>query len=102
VLVEVIERRRLSRPVQRLASRFRPAARTLVPERNGEQWVTRSVARNGVVCVGWQQVSVGKNYSGSACDLLVSAGEIRTKRAQGTATRTGMGAKWDISTGSVL
>jgi hypothetical protein len=54
------------------ASRFRPAARMLVPERNGEQWVTRSVARNGVVCVGWQQVSVGRNYSGSACDVLVS------------------------------
>jgi transposase InsO family protein len=104
------------------ASRFRPAARTLVPERNGEQWVTRSVARNGIVCVGWQQVSVGKNYSGSACDVLVSekllqfwvgnellktvartsTGEIRTKRAQGTAKRTRMGAKWDTSTGGVL
>ena len=33
------------------ASRFRPTARTLVPERNGEQWVSRSVSRNGVVFV---------------------------------------------------
>ena len=85
------------------ASRFRPAARTLLPERTGEQWVTRSVARNGVVCVGWQQVSVGKNYSGSACDVLVTdkllqfwvgnellktvarttTGEIRKKHAAG-------------------
>jgi hypothetical protein len=90
------------------ASRFRPAPWTLLPERNGEQWVTRSVARNGVVCVGWQQVSVGKNYSGSACDVLVAdkllqfwvgnellktvaritTGEIRKKRAAGTARRS--------------
>jgi transposase InsO family protein len=101
------------------ASRFRPTARTLVPERNGEQWVTRSVSRNGVVCVGWQQVSVGKSFSGSACDVLVSdqllqfwvgnellktvartsAGEIRKKRAGGTAKRTRAGSEWDTSTG---
>ena len=102
------------------ASRFTPAARRLVPERNGEQWVTRSVARNGIVCVGWQQVSVGKNYSGSACDVLVSdnvlqfwvgnallktvartsTGEIRKKRAGGTAKRTQGASKWDTSTGA--
>jgi hypothetical protein len=76
-------------------------------ERTGEQWVTRSVSRNGVVCVGWQQVSVGKHYGGSACDVLVSdallqfwvgnellktvaragSGEIRKKNASGTAPR---------------
>ena len=92
------------------ATRFHPVARTLVPERNGEQWVTRSVSRCGVVCVGYQQVSVGKSYSGSACDVLVDAqvlqfwvgneliktvartstGEIRKKRAQGTAKH----ARW--------
>ncbi len=92
------------------ASRFHPAARSLMPERNGEQWVSRSVSRNGVVCVGWQQVSVGKNYSGSACDVLVtdkllqfwvgnellktvartSTGEIYKKRAGGTAKRTNL------------
>ena len=101
------------------ASRFRPAARGLVPERTGEQWVTRSVSRCGVVCVGWQQVSVGKNYSGAACDVLVSdkllqfwvgnellktvarttTGEIRKKRAAGTAQTA---RKWDTSTGVVL
>ena len=77
------------------------------PERNGEHWVCRKVASNGVVSVGYQQVSVGRNYSGSACDVLVtdgvlqfwvgsellktvartSLGEIRKKRANGTATR---------------
>lgn len=91
------------------ASRFQAsAARPPTPERNGEQWVSRSVSRNGVVCVGWQQVSVGKNYSGSACNVLVTdsvlqfwvgnellktvarttTGEIRKKRAAGTARRT--------------
>ena len=28
------------------------------------------VARNGVVCVGWQQVSVGKHHDGSPCNVL--------------------------------
>ena len=77
------------------------------PERSGEQWVTRRVARNGIVCVGYQHVSVGKHYGGSACDVLVtdgllqfwvgsellktvartSTGEIRNKHAEGTAPR---------------
>ena len=77
------------------------------PERSGEQWVTRRVARNGIVCVGYQHVSVGKHYGGSACDVLVtdgllqfwvgsellktvtrtSSGEIRNKHAEGTAPR---------------
>lgn len=77
------------------------------PERGGEQWVTRRVARNGIVCVGYQHVSVGKHFGGSACDVLVtpallqfwvgnqllktvtrtSSGEIRNKHAEGTAPR---------------
>ena len=74
-------------------------------ERTGEQWVARKVATNGVVCVGWQQVSVGKHHSGERCDVLAtdsllqfwvgdqllktvartSNGPVRNKRAQGTA-----------------
>ena len=46
-------------------------------ERNGEQWVTRTVASNGVVSVGYQQVSVGKHYGGSACDVLVTDGLLQ-------------------------
>jgi len=77
------------------------------PERNGEQWVTRTVASNGIVSVGYQQVSVGKHSGGSACNVLVtdgllqfwvgnqllktvartSSGAIRRKLAQGTAPR---------------
>jgi transposase InsO family protein len=47
------------------------------PERNGEQWVCRKVASNGVVSVDYQQVSVGRNYSGSACDVLVTEGLLQ-------------------------
>jgi transposase InsO family protein len=77
------------------------------PERNGEQWVSRTVASNGVVCVGYQHVSVGKHHGGSQCDVLVtdgllqfwvanellktvartSTGEIRKKHAEGTMSR---------------
>jgi len=65
------------------------------------------VSRGGVVCVGYQQVSVGKHHGGSACNVLVtdgllqfwvgnellktvartSLGEIRNKHALGTALR---------------
>jgi hypothetical protein len=93
-------------------SRFQPAGTPVrgprpTPERTGEQWVTRRVAANGLVSVGWQQVSVGKHYGGSACDVLVGegllqfwvgnellktvartgSGEIRKKNASGTAGR---------------
>ena len=47
------------------------------PERNGEQWVCRKVASNGVVSVDYQQVSVGRNYAGSACDVLVTEGLLQ-------------------------
>jgi hypothetical protein len=94
------------------ASRFQanPAATREprpVEQRTGDQWVTRTVSRNGVVCVGWQQVSVGKHYGGSACNVLVNdtllqfwvgnellktvarvgSGEIRKKHAAGTSPR---------------
>ena len=77
------------------------------PQRAGEQWVCRHVARNGVVCVDYQQVSVGKHYAGSACDVLATdqllqfwignelvktvartnTGDIRKKHAARTAPR---------------
>jgi hypothetical protein len=74
---------------------------------NGEQWVSRLVARNGVVCVDSQHISVGKHFGGSTCDVLVTPGlfqfwvgnellktvarakpgEVRKKHAEGTANR---------------
>jgi transposase InsO family protein len=82
-----------------------PAQRA--PERAGEQWVARKIGANGVVSVGWQQVSVGKHRAGERCDVLVdaellqfwignelmktvartSAGQIRKKHAAGTGRR---------------
>jgi transposase InsO family protein len=104
-----------SRPHQALgmaapASRFTPATAgggrpaeltALSPERSGEDWVARKVGPNGVVCVSWQQVSVGKHYAGQRCDVHVgrdllqfwvgsdllktvtrtSSGEVRKKNA---------------------
>jgi len=63
-------------------SRFRPGDKEgrhqlRHPERNGEQWVCRRVASNGVVSVDYQQVSVGRNYAGSACDVLVTDGLLQ-------------------------
>jgi Integrase core domain len=72
-------------------------------DRESDAWVSRKVGRNGIVCVGWQQVSVGKHRAGSRCDVLVSdqllqfwigtelmktvtrtgSGEVRKKHAQG-------------------
>lgn len=76
------------RPHQALAdatpeSRFRATDGSLNrrltsrPERSGEQWVCRKVASNGIVSVGYQQVSVGKHFGGSACDGLVTAGLLQ-------------------------
>ncbi len=96
------------------ASRFTgqalsPAARpadlsALAPGRSGEDWVARKVGPNGVVCVSWQQVSVGKHHAGQRCDVHVgrdllqfwvgsdllktvqrtSSGEVRKKNAART------------------
>jgi transposase InsO family protein len=75
------------RPHQSLAdatpeSRFhagddQPHRLTPRPERNGEQWVSRRVASNGLVSVGYQQVCVGKHFGGSACDVLVTEGLLQ-------------------------
>jgi transposase InsO family protein len=73
-------------------------------DREGDGWVSRKVGRNGIVCLDWQQVSVGKHRAGSRCDVLVSdqllqfwigselmktvtrtsSGEVRKKHAQGS------------------
>ncbi len=78
-----------------------PADEGLRGERAGADWVSRRVTTNGVVCVSWQQVSLGRHYAGSRCDVHVdgellrfyigdvlvktaarsSTGEVRNKRA---------------------
>jgi transposase InsO family protein len=62
-------------PASRFADRKNAREELARPaERNGEQWVSRRVAPNGIVCVDSQHVSVGKHYGGSTCDVLVSDG----------------------------
>jgi transposase InsO family protein len=76
----------------------------LAPDRTGADWVARKVGPNGIVCVSWQQVSVGKHHAGQRCDVHVgrdllqywvgaellktvtrtSTGEVRKKNAQRT------------------
>jgi len=71
--------------------------------RDGDGWVSRRVGPNGIVCVAWQQVSIGKHRAGQLCDVLVtdqllqvwigaellktvtrtSTGKVRKKHAQG-------------------
>jgi hypothetical protein len=83
-----------------------PAPEGLRAERTGSDWVSRRVTTNGVVCVSWQQVSLGRHYAGSRCDVHVdrqllrfyigdvlvktaartSSGEVRNKRALRTCT----------------
>ena len=75
--------------------------------RDGDGWVSRRVGPNGIVCVSWQQVSIGKHRAGQRCDVLVtdqllqfwigdellktvtrtSTGEVRKKHAQGARPR---------------
>jgi transposase InsO family protein len=76
-------------------------------DRSGEDWVSRRVCANGVVCVSWQQVSIGRHYAGARCDVHVdgellrfwvgdqlvktaarnSTGEVRNKRALRTSAQ---------------
>ncbi|WP_377643179.1 IS481 family transposase [Oryzobacter terrae] len=42
-----------------------------IPDRSGPDWVARKVSTVGVVCVSWQQVSVGRHRAGERCDVHV-------------------------------
>lgn len=98
------------------AQRFTPA--TIAPtlatpeqagmDRTGDDWVSRRVCSNGIVCVSWQQVCVGRHHAGARCDVHVdgellrfwigdqlvktaartSRGEVRNKRALRTSNGT--------------
>ena len=111
-LDEWVEDYNTARPHQSLqmatpAQRFRAGTPTASPlplaaaDRGGDDWVSRTVTTNGVVCVSWQQVSIGRYYAGARCDVHVdgellrfwigddlvktaarrSTGEVRNKKA---------------------
>jgi hypothetical protein len=46
-------------------------------ERTGSDWISRRVTTIGVVCVSWQQVSLGRHYAGSRCDVHVDGDLLR-------------------------
>jgi transposase InsO family protein len=98
----------MAAPVERFAPGTAPTpsapAPAASPDRSGQHWVARRVCANGIVCVSWQQVSVGRHYAGARCDVHVdgellrfwigddlvktaarrSTGEVRNKRAART------------------
>lgn len=47
-------------------------ASALEQDRRGDAWITRSVSTAGVVCVAWQQISVGRHRAGSRVDVHVT------------------------------
>lgn len=46
-------------------------------ERGGGDWVSRRVCANGIVCVSWQQVCIGRHYAGQRCDVHVDGELLR-------------------------
>ena len=90
-LDEWVEYYNSSRPHQSLnmdtpAARFVPAVADSAPappraaagpDRSGGDWISRRVSANGVVSVSWQQVSVGRHYAGSRCDVHVDGDLLR-------------------------
>ena len=44
---------------------------------SGDDWISRRVTTNGVVCVAWQQVSIGRYYAGHRCDVHVDGDLLR-------------------------
>jgi transposase InsO family protein len=98
----------MATPAERFAQPTAARAPVLTADRSGDDWVSRRVGANGVVCVSWQQVSVGKHRAGARCDVQVtdqllqfwignelcktvartSRGEVRKKRASVPTTTT--------------
>jgi len=94
-------------PADPAAPAFAVAKTVRAAARDSEGWVSRRVGPNGIVCVNWQQVSIGKHRAGQLCDVLVSdqilqfwigeqllktvtrtrSGEVRKKHAQGSRPR---------------
>jgi transposase InsO family protein len=99
---------KMNTPAQRFAAgsptRAPSTSKEGTADRTGEHWVSRKVCANGIVCVSWQQVSVGVHRAGARCDVHVdgdllrfwigdelvktaartSRGEVRNKRAART------------------
>jgi transposase InsO family protein len=65
-------------PAERFAAREpatgpRPDLGAVADRRDGDGWVSRRVASNGIICVAWQQLSAGKHRAGEIVDVHVTA-----------------------------
>jgi transposase InsO family protein len=102
---------KMAAPVERFNAGAPPSSpstsTTHRSDRGGDDWVSRRVCANGIVCVSWQQVCIGRHYGGQRCDVHVdgdllrfwvgdqlvktaarkSTGEVRNKRALRTSTQ---------------
>lgn len=89
-LDEWVEDYNTTRPHQALkmitpAQRFHAGAPASPPsnscarhvDRCGDDWVSRRVCSNGIVCVSWQQVCIGRHYAGARCDVHVDGDLLR-------------------------
>ena len=85
-----VEEYNTNRPHQALkmatpAQRFHAGAPATPPsnsavgqsDRSGDDWVSRRVCSNGIVCVSWQQVCIGRHYAGARCDVHVDGELLR-------------------------
>jgi transposase InsO family protein len=89
----------MATPAQRFTTAAR-AAEAIAPtealdERTGDDWVSRKVCANGIVCVAWQQVSVGRHRAGERCDVHIDGDVLRLWIGNDlvkTAARTSTGA----------
>ena len=44
-------------------------ASALLGERAGDDWISRTIAKNGIISVAWQQISCGKHRAGRRVDI---------------------------------
>lgn len=73
---------KMATPAQRFTAGTGVRPRASAPattgaDRGGQDWVSRTVTTNGVVCVSWQQVSIGRHYAGARCDVHVDGELLR-------------------------
>ncbi|MGV0781710.1 IS481 family transposase [Mycolicibacterium sp. XJ775] len=90
---------KMATPAQRFTAGAGVRPRASAPattgaDRGGQDWVSRTVTTNGVVCVSWQQVSIGRHYAGARCDVHVDGELLRFwvgEQLVKTAARTSTG-----------
>jgi transposase InsO family protein len=67
----------MATPADRFGRAEEAPGPVVTADRSGDDWVSRRVGANGVVCVSWQQVSVGKHHAGARCDVQVGDGLLQ-------------------------